>query len=147
MLVYVYMRTISHHLQCESIVCLFVQQEKTRIKEKAKEDEKLQQKASISIPLVDEHNDDVKTAKTTSFNTTSSSEDRKRKRMEIRSQSLFTDSMSSSGHSGSSSSKQARLTLMKACGLSKGKTGATVKGIRNSLGIRTGSTVTGKTNK
>ena len=97
---------------------------------------------------MDEHNDDIQTAKTTSFNATSSSEDRKRKRMEIRSQSLFTDSTSSSGHSGSSSSKQARLTLMKACGLSKGKNGeSTVKGTRNSLGIRTGSTITGKTKK
>lgn len=134
-------------------VCLFVcfQQEKIRLIEKAKEDDKLKQKASISIPLVDEHSEDIQTAKTTCFTASSSVEDRKRKRLEIRSQSLFRDSSSSTMDSGSTANKQARLTLMKACGLSKRKTGTggsnSVRGIRNSLGIRTGSSVAGTSTK
>lgn len=119
-------------------ICL--QQEKKRLIEKEKEDDKLKQKASISIPLVDEQSEDIETAKTTCFSASSSGDVRKRKRMEIQSQSLFKDSSSSPS---SAKVKQARLTLLKACGLSSkrtddSRTKRTVKGIRNTLGIETG---------
>ena len=125
------------------------------MKEKALEEEKLQKKASISIPLVDEHEDDVKVAKKTAFTVKSSAGDRKRKRMEIRTQSVFGESSSakkpklsaqkhSLGGDSSSASKEAKLALLKACSTSSSSRvrsnsdgGGSVKGLRNSLGIRT----------
>ena len=131
-----------------------MQEEKHRLKEKALEEEKLQKKASISIPLVDEHEDDVKVAKKTAFTVNSSGGDRKRKRMEIRSQSVFGDSSSAKkptlsaqrdwlGSDSSSASKEAKLALLKACSTSGSRvrsssdSGGSVRGLRNSLGIRT----------
>ena len=131
---------------------MVVQEEKHRLKEKALEEEKLQKKASISIPLVDEHDDDVKVAQKTAFTANSSVGDRRRKRLEIRSQSVFGESSSTkkpklsvqSQSLSSSTSKQAKLALLKACSSSStGRArsnsdgGSSVKGLRNSLGIRT----------
>ena len=62
------------------------------LKAKADADAEIQKRASISIPLVDEQGADIKRAKATEFATGSSVTDRKRKRREIKSQSVFGDS-------------------------------------------------------
>ena len=113
------------------------------LKAKAEADADLQKRASISIPLVDEQKDDVRRAQTVQFATGSSLEARKRKRREIKSQSLF-------GDVDSPSSKISRQTALKTgvrldgSIFGKGKerkmateTGkASVKLHRESLGIR-----------
>ena len=116
------------------------------MKEKALEEEKLQIKASISVPLVEEHSDDVQLAQKTAFTAKSSVGDKKRKRLEIRTQSVFSGSSSSKkvNKTGSTSSSQAKMALLKACtsgskrsgGGGGGGGGGGVRGLRNSLGIR-----------
>ncbi len=112
------------------------------MKEKALEEEKLQKKASISVPLVDEHKDDVQLAQKTTFTAQTSLGDRKRKRQVIKSQSVFYGSSSSKklktstlpGHS------QAKMMLLKACASKEGRGGeggsGSLKKLRNSLGVR-----------
>ena len=123
----------------------------------------MKERANLFIPLVDEHSDDVKTAKRTDFISGSSSDERRKKRLKIKTQSLFDSAPSSS--KGSSSSKlktgesssrksgvggsheRARQTLLKACGrmdtgifgsaARNGGSGTLTKEKRNSLGIRT----------
>ena len=117
-----------------------LQEEKAVLKVKAKKDEELQTRASISIPLVEEKEDDVRRAKSTVFAVGSSVSERKRKRHEIKSQSVFGD-MCSPG------AKAARQSLLKAqvrmdrsvFGRSTQDGGASVKERRSSLGIRTSS--------
>ena len=116
-----------------------LQEEKAVLKAKAKKDEELQTRASISIPLVEEKEDDVRRAKSTVFATGSSVSERKRKRREIKSQSVFGDVCSPGA-------KAARQSLLKAqvrmdCSVfgSSSQEGVSVKERRNSLGIRTSS--------
>ena len=127
-----------------------------RLKQKAEEEQALKDKASISIPLVDEHTDDVRTAKKVSFGS-DSSQDRRRKRLEIKTQSVFGSSSSSASPSKSDlwrkdreGAKRTRAMLVEACsssskkrgmasGLTSGSAGVgkRTKALRNSLGIRT----------
>lgn len=148
-------------------MCANFQGEKVRLKEKAEKDQALQNKASLSIPLVDEHPDDIKNAQKVTFNPDSSAADRRRRRLEVKSQSVFA---SAAPPSSSSSlvprsptegweqdrlgTKKARTLLMQARSKSgKGgafaspspirptsSSGASVgrtKQMRNSLGIKT----------
>ena len=136
-----------------------MQGEKAVLKAKAEKDAELQTRASISIPLVDEKQEDVKRAKSTTFATGSSATERKRKRREIKSQSVF-------GDVSSPQTKMARHTLLKAAGVcvegsvfgrgrthgrvgssasssSSSSSSSSVVDRRNSLGIRT----TGSSNR
>ena len=125
---------------------IFPQTEKHRLKEKALEEEKLQKKASISVPLVDEHSDDVQLAHKTAFTAKSSVGDKKRKRLEIRSQSVFSGSSFSkklNKTKSTGSSQAAKIALLKACTSGSKRSegsgvggGGGVRGLRNSLGIR-----------
>ena len=63
-------------------------------KAKADADTEIQKRASISIPLVDERREDVKRARETEFAAGSSLAERKKRRREIKSQSVFGDSYS-----------------------------------------------------
>ena len=115
---------------CRATVIIFLalltQGEKARLKEKADKDIAFQTKASISVPLVDEHPDDVKSAKKITFNPDNSLSDRRRKRLEVKSQSVFAAVPSSSSSSSSSplspegwekdrlGTKKARTLLMQA---------------------------------
>ena len=134
--------------------CVTMQEEKAVLKAKAEKDAELQARASISIPLVDEKREDVKRAKSTAFATGSSVTERKRKRREIKSQSVF-------GDVSSPQTKTARHTLLKAAGVcvegsvfgrgggrthgrvgssassSSSSSSSSVIDRRNSLGIRT----------
>lgn len=84
--------------------------QKVELKAKAEEDAKLKEKASISLTLLDEKSEDISAAKNTSFVAGSSREDRKRKRIEIKTESVF------GAASGSSDGKKtARAALIKAC--------------------------------
>lgn len=65
------------------------------MKKKAEEVKAFQNKACISIPVVDEHTDDVIKAKQITFHSSDSSQDRNRKRLLIETQSVF-DSVPSS---------------------------------------------------
>ena len=121
----------------------FLQEEKKELRAKAEEEQRLKEKASISIPLLSEHPDDVERAQKMSFASGSSGEDRKRKRLEIKSQSVFGSSVGTH--------KKARVTLLKACSATDGGIfnkrtnnpagkalgGSKKKQIRKSLGIRT----------
>ena len=109
------------------------------LKAKADKDAELQARASIAIPLVDEKQEDVRRAKSTTFATGSSVTERKRKRREIKSQSVFGDAYSPD-------TKTARHTVLKT-GVrldgsvfgrgSRGTGGSlSVKDHRKSLGIR-----------
>ena len=124
----------------------------------------MKERANLFIPLVDEHSDDVKTAKRTDFISGSSSDERRKKRLEIKTQSVFNSASSSSkgagasklkigesesrnSRSGSGSShERARQTLLKACGkmdtgifsgTRSGGCGTPTKDKRTLLGIRT----------
>lgn len=134
-----------------------LQDEKKQLKAKEEEETKFKERANLFVPLVDEHSDDVKTAKRTDFFSGSSKDERRKKRLEIKTQSVFESS--SSGRSSerlkaggpsrtSASHDKARQTLLKACGrmdtgifsssLNGGRGGATpTKEKRNLLGIRT----------
>ena len=70
------------------------QGEKAALKAKADADTEIQTRACISIPLVDEKQEDVERAQSTRFVAGSSLDERKRKRREIKSQSVFGDSYS-----------------------------------------------------
>ena len=144
--------------------CLpLLQGEKVKLKEKAESDKAFQTKASISIPLVDEHPDDVKNAKKISFNADSSLTDRRRKRLEVKTQSVFSSAGPSPSLVGSPKepwekdrvgTKKAHTILMQA--RSKAKGGGAfaspsshshqptrlssvdrTKQLRNSLGVKT----------
>lgn len=69
-----------------------LQEEKKALKAKADADAEIQKRASISIPLVDERKEDTQRARDTEFITGSSLAERKRRRREIKSQSVFGDS-------------------------------------------------------
>ena len=125
-----------------------------RLKQKSKEEEELQKKASISVPLVAEHAEDVKTAKSVTFNSDNPSQEKRKRRLEIKTQSVFDTSSSSA----SGSSKKAHTLLVEARRRSGGgsvfKTksgggtstqrtvigGVRTKELRTSLGIRTTKT-------
>ena len=98
----------------------------------------MQERTGVSVPLVKEREEDVKVARGVVFAAGSSREDRKRKRVEIRTQSVFKEA----------NKRQARATLVKACSqmdrsvFGRGaipKSPSHVKDIQNSLGIRTKS--------
>lgn len=131
-------------------VLIYTQTEKHRLKEKAEEERAFKEKASISIPLVDEHADDVKTAKTITFGS-SSSEDRRQRRLEIKTQSVFASPGSSAGakEGGGRGTKRSRALLLEACSSKKRSAGPSgmgktvqnaplhrTKELRNSLGIK-----------
>lgn len=137
------------------------------MKAKEEEETKFKERANLFIPLVDEHSDDIKTAKRTDFISGSSSDEKRKKRLEIKTQSVFDSTPSSckgssssklkTGESSSSSSsrksgagagshERARQTLLKACGKMdtgifgsprSGGRGTPTKEKRNLLGIRT----------
>ena len=122
-------------------VHVYVQEEKAVLKAKTEKDTELQARASIAIPLVDEKQDDIRRAKSTTFATGSSATERKRKRREIKSQSVFGDAYSPD-------TKIARHSVLKA-GVrldgsvfgrgghaNTGTDSQTVKDHRKSLGIR-----------
>ena len=84
---------------------------------------------------MEEKQEDIQVAKKVVFTMGSSRDDRKRKRLEIKTQSVF-------GHK-EDGSKKARTTLLKACTRMDssvfgrtGKSGSSHKELRNSLGIR-----------
>ena len=134
---------IQHCNYCEYVPCVFYyssQEEKAVLKAKADADAELQARASIDIPLVDEKQEDVRKAKSTNFATGSSLTERKRKRREIKSQSVFGDAYSPN-------TKISRHTLLKTgvrldgsvfSSARHGKTGTSqsLKDHRKSLGIR-----------
>ena len=114
------------------------------LKAKADKDAELQARASIAIPLVDEKQEDVSRAQSTKFATGSSATERKRKRREIKSQSVFGDTYSPD-------TKTARHAILKTGarldgslfgrGVAKTDTGSSlsVKDHRKTLGIRPAS--------
>ena len=119
-----------------------------RLKQKEEEEEALRIKASISIPLLDEHSDDVNMARKIPFLAKSSSQDKRKKRLDIKTQSVFSSS-SSSGVSKKDGrpTKKAHALLVEACSRSAtgrglfnrpNKVGVVrTKELRNSLGIVT----------
>lgn len=132
------------------------QDEKKQLKAKEEEEKKFKERANLFIPLVSEHSDDVKTAKRTDFFSGSSKDEKRKKRLEIKTQSVFDSSSSGSKASSSDRPKsgtisashdKARQTLLKACGrmdtgifsgpLKGGRGGVTpTKDKRTLLGIR-----------
>ncbi|CAI8019710.1 Coiled-coil domain-containing protein 130 [Geodia barretti] len=76
--------------------------EKKALKAKADADEEIQKRASISIPLVEEKKEDIVRARATEFAAGTSLAERKRRRREIKSQSVFGDG-----------SKMAKVTVLK----------------------------------
>ena len=122
------------------------------MKAKEEEETKFKERANLFIPLVDEHSDDIKTAKRMDFFSGSSSDEKRKKRLEIKTQSVFNSVPNSSkpktGESSGSGShdrhERARQTLLQACGkmdtgifsgTRSGERGTHTK--RNLLGIRT----------
>ena len=98
----------------------------------------MQERTGVSIPLVKESEEDVKVARGMVFAAGSSRGDRKRKRVEIQTQSVFKEA----------NKRQAHTALVKACSqmdksvFGRGafpKSPSRVKDIQNSLGIRTKS--------
>jgi coiled-coil domain-containing protein 130 len=79
-------------------------EEKKALKAKADADKEIQKRASISIPLVDEKKEDISRARATEFATGTSLAERKRRRREIKSQSVFGDGPGS---------KTAKVTVLK----------------------------------
>lgn len=119
---------------------VYLQEEKAVLKAKAKKDEELQTRASISIPLVEEKEDDVRRAKSTVFATGSSVSERKRKRREIKSQSVFGDVCSPGAKAARQSLLKAQVRMDRSVfGSSSQEGGVSVKERRSSLGIRTSS--------
>ncbi len=114
-----------------------LQTERVELRKAAEADKALQERASISVPLVEEKQEDIAADRKVAFTTGSSRGERKRKRLEIGTQSVF-------GEGG----KQKRQSLMKVCskmgsgvlhkGGAEARTGAGgVQQLRNTLGIRT----------
>ncbi len=68
-----------------------------QLKQKAEEEKAFQSKTSLSIPLVDEHSDDVKSAKKIAFGSSGLAQERKRKRLELKTQSVFDTVSSATG--------------------------------------------------
>ena len=139
---------------------LLFQDEKKQLKAKEEEEAKFKERANLFIPLVDEHSDDITMAKRTDFFSGSSKDERRKKRLEIKAQSVFESSSSGSKASSSDRLKsggtsrssvghdKARQTLLKACGrmdtgilsspLKGGHSAVTpTKDKRTLLGIRT----------
>ena len=83
------MQSTPHTVWLSTVV---LQEEKKALKAKADADAEIQKRASISIPLVDERKEDTQRARDTEFITGSSLAERKRRRREIKSQSVFGDS-------------------------------------------------------
>ena len=83
------------------------QEKKKVLKAKADADAELQKRASISIPLVDEKKEDIKRARATEFASGSPLSDCRKRRREIKSQSVFGDAYSPGG------SKRAREAVLK----------------------------------
>ncbi len=105
------------------------------LRKAAEADKALQERASISVPLVEEKQEDIAAARKVAFTTGSSRGERKRKRLEIGTQSVFGE-------------EQKRQSLVKVCskmgsgvlrkGGAEARTGAGgVQQLRNTLGIRT----------
>lgn len=127
-----------------------MQGEKANLKKKAEEVKAIQNKACISIPLVDEHTDDVIRAKQISFQSNESSQDMNRKRLLIETQSVF-DSVppSTAGiGSGKLGAKKAHVIQEEARRKGEGAFSrpsvasghleiARTKELRSSLGVRT----------
>lgn len=98
----------------------------------------MQERTGVSVPLVKEREEDVKVARGVVFAAGSSREDRKRKRVEIQTQSVFKET----------NKRQARAALVKACSQMErsvfgrgtiAKSSSRVKDIQHTLGIRTKS--------
>ena len=99
------------------------------LKTKEEEETKIKERANLFIPLVEEHSADVKTAKRTEFTSGSSKYEKRKKRLEIKTQSLFEspagrskasasfDRMSKGQRSskGGEGRDKARQVLLKAC--------------------------------
>ena len=111
-----------------------LQREKAELKKVEERDRELQERASLSVPLVPETEEDMAAARKVAFTAASSREERKRKRLEIKTQSMF-------GVEG----KKARTTLLKVCSKMDGgvlergrrRRSTNTQELRNSLGIRT----------
>ena len=112
---------------------MLLQEKKAQIKAEMEKDEELKSRASLSIPLVPEKREDVSTARRTVFSGSSSSEDSKRKRLEIKMQPIFSSTMDTPER------KRAKIALLKACKGAKGtrteKT-TSAKDTKSVLGIR-----------
>ncbi|KAL5487407.1 hypothetical protein EMCRGX_G020001 [Ephydatia muelleri] len=118
-------------------------EKKAQIKAEVEKDEQLKSKASLSIPLVSEKQEDVSTARRTVFASSSSSEDSKRKRLDIKLQPIFSSSSSSSSSTTDTPErKRAKIALLKACKTAKGTqvekniTVSSKKVTKSVLGIR-----------
>lgn len=98
------------------LLLVLLQEKKVQIKAEMEKDEQLKSKASLSIPLVSEKQEDVSTARKTVFASSSSSEDCKRKRLDIKLQPIF----SSSSTTDTPERKRAKIALLKACKAAKG---------------------------
>lgn len=131
-----------------TMLCVCAKGEKVKLKDKAEEEQAFQEKTSISIPLVDEHSDDVKAAKKISFVSSGSAQERRRKRLEVTTQSVF-GSKAAGGETATT--KKARALLVAARSKTKGgafnspssgklpsRTGVVrTERLRNALGIKT----------
>ena len=105
---------------CSAFHCVCVQGEKAKLKQKAEEEKAFQSKASLSIPLVDEHLDDVKAAKEVAFLSTGPAQEKRRKRLEIKTQSVFESATSRDRPEGAARSKKARTLLIQARSRTRG---------------------------
>ena len=125
-----------------------LQGEKANLKKKAEEVKAFQSKACISIPLVDEHTDDVIKAKQIAFHSSESSQDRNRKRLLVETQSVFDSAPSSTASVGSGKlgTKKTRMeeawkkgggAFSRPSGASGHQELARTKELRSTLGVKT----------
>ena len=113
---------------------IILQEKKAQIKAETDKDQELKDRASLSIPLVPEKQDDISTARRTAFASGSSSEDSRRKRLDIKMQPVF------SSTTDTPERKRAKMILLKACKGTKGTwtergTTTSAKDAKSVLGI------------
>lgn len=112
-----------------------MQEEGAKLKAEAEQDREVQKRTGVSVPLVKEREEDVEAARGTVFVASSSREDRKRRRVEIQTQSVFKEG----------NKRPAQAVLAKACFqvdrsvFGRTRTPSRSRDLRNSLGIRTKS--------
>lgn len=117
------------------------QEKKAELRAKEEEEHRLKEKASISVPLVAEDAEDVKRAQGVEFVSGSSEGERKRRRRDICSQSVF-------GKEGTEGVKRVRLALATSSSSSRQSQSRSepfsltsksksVSKLRSSLGVRT----------
>ncbi len=116
--------------------CSFVQEEKVQLKQKADADKAIKTRASISVDLVEEDKDDITHAKKVKYGT-SASQDRRLKRLQIKSEPV----LGPAHKVGGASISKRQQALLLGMGGGSGSGGAKFRGVkpqeaRRSLGIR-----------